>query len=228
MQLLVSPASVEEAKSALAADIVDVKRPEEGSLGASFPWIIRAIKDLTHKPVSAAIGDFDCKPGGAALTALGAATAGADYIKIGLMFDGEEEAEEVVRAVVRAVKETYPEKFVVVAAYSDWKRLETISPFDLVPIAARAGADITMVDTGIKDGRSTFEFMSEEDLVRFTRMNTELGIKTAIAGSLKFEDIGILRRINPEIIGVRGRGCGGDRRAMVREELVMKAISMVH
>ncbi len=228
MQLLVSPASVEEAKSALAADIVDVKRPEEGSLGASFPWIIRAIKDLTHKPVSAAIGDFDCKPGGAALTALGAATAGADYIKIGLMFDGEEEAEEVVRAVVRAVKETYPEKFVVVAAYSDWKRLETISPFDLVPIAARAGADITMVDTGIKDGRSTFEFMSEEDLVRFTRMNTELGIKTAIAGSLKFEDIGILRRINPEIIGVRGMVCGGDRRAMVREELVMKAISMVH
>lgn len=228
MQLLVSPASVEEAKSALAADIVDVKRPEEGSLGASFPWIIRAIKDLTHKPVSAAIGDFDCKPGGAALTALGAATAGADYIKIGLMFDGEEEAEEVVRAVVRAVKETYPEKYVVVAAYSDWKRLETISPFDLVPIAARAGADITMVDTGIKDGRSTFEFMSEEDLVRFTRMNTELGIKTAIAGSLKFEDIGILRRINPEIIGVRGMVCGGDRRAMVREELVMKAISMVH
>ena len=228
MQLLVSPASIEEAKQALAADIVDVKRPEEGSLGASFPWIIRAIKNLTSKPVSAAIGDFEYKPGGAALTALGAAAAGADYIKIGLMFDGKEEAGEVIRAVVRAVKDTYPEKIVVIAAYSDWKRLSVLSPFDLVPIAAEAGADITMVDTGIKDGKSTFEFMNEADLSRFTRMNTELGVKTALAGSLKFEDIPLLKRINPDIIGVRGMVCGGDRRTAVREELVLKAVSMVH
>lgn len=228
MQLLVSPASIEEAKHALAADIVDVKRPEEGSLGASFPWIIRAIKDLTHKPVSAAIGDFEYKPGGAALTALGAAAAGADYIKIGLMFNGKEEAGEMIRAVVRAVKDTYPEKIVVIAAYSDWKRLSTISPFDLVPIAADAGVDITMVDTGIKDGKSTFEFMNEADLTRFTGLNRELGVKTAIAGSLKFEDIPLLKKVNPDIIGVRGMVCGGDRRATVREELVLKAVSMVH
>ena len=228
MQLLVSPATIEEAKKALSADIVDVKRPEEGSLGASFPWIIRAIKDLTHKPVSAAIGDFDYKPGGAALTALGAAAAGADYIKVGLMFDGIEEAEMLIHSVTRAVKETYPEKMVVIAAYSDWERLETISPYDMAPLAAKAGADISMVDTGIKDGKSTFEFMDETRLVEFTKLNQKLGIKTALAGSLKFEDIEILKRINPDIIGVRGMVCGGDRRAMVQEELVLKAVSMVH
>ena len=228
MQLLVSPATIEEAKKALSADIVDVKRPEEGSLGASFPWIIRAIKDLTHKPVSAAIGDFDYKPGGAALTALGAAAAGADYIKVGLMFDGIEEAEMLINTVTRAVKEIYPEKMVVIAAYSDWERLETISPYDMAPLAAKAGADISMVDTGIKDGKSTFEFMDEARLVEFTKLNQKLGIKTALAGSLKFEDIDILKRINPDIIGVRGMVCGGDRRAMVQEELVLKAVSMVH
>lgn len=228
MQLLVSPATIEEAKKALSADIVDVKRPEEGSLGASFPWIIRAIKNLTHKPVSAAIGDFDYKPGGAALTALGAAAAGADYIKVGLMFDGIEEAEMLINSVTRAVKEIYPEKMVVIAAYSDWERLETISPYDMAPLAAKAGADISMVDTGIKDGKSTFEFMDEARLVEFTKLNQKLGIKTALAGSLKFEDIDILKRINPDIIGVRGMVCGGDRRAMVQEELVLKAVSMVH
>ena len=228
MQLLVSPATIEEAKKALSADIVDVKRPEEGSLGASFPWIIRAIKDLTHKPVSAAIGDFDYKPGGAALTALGAAASGADYIKVGLMFDGIEEAEMLINSVTRAVKEIYPEKMVVIAAYSDWERLETISPYDMAPLAAKAGADISMVDTGIKDGKSTFEFMDEARLVEFTKLNQKLGIKTALAGSLKFEDIDILKRINPDIIGVRGMVCGGDRRAMVQEELVLKAVSMVH
>ncbi|NLV28163.1 MAG: (5-formylfuran-3-yl)methyl phosphate synthase [Methanomicrobiales archaeon] len=228
MQLLVSPATIEEAKKALSADIVDVKRPEEGSLGASFPWIIRGIKNLTQKPVSAAIGDFDYKPGGAALTALGAAAAGADYIKIGLMFDGIEEADMVISSVTRAVKDTYPEKSVVIAAYSDWERLDTISPFDMAPLVAKAGANVSMVDTGIKDGKSTFEFMDEALLIEFKNLNKSLGIKTAIAGSLKFQDIDVLKRIDPEIIGVRGMVCGGDRRAMVQEELVLKAVSMVH
>ena len=228
MQLLVSPASIEEAKHTLAADIVDVKRPEEGSLGASFPWIIRGIKDLTQKPVSAAIGDFDYKPGGAALTALGAAAAGADYIKIGLMFNGTDKAEAVISAVTRAVKETYPEKSVVIAAYSDWERLDTISPDDMAILAAKAGADVAMVDTGIKDGRSTFEFMNESELSSFTNRNRTLGLKTALAGSLKFPDIASLKRINPDIIGVRGMVCGGDRTARVQEHLVLKAVSMVH
>ena len=90
MRLLVSPSSIEEARSALAADIIDVKKPSEGSLGANFPWVIRAIKEMAEKPVSAAIGDFDYKPGCASLAAYGAACAGADFIKVGLMFDGRD------------------------------------------------------------------------------------------------------------------------------------------
>ncbi len=228
MQLLVSPASLDEAKYALGADIIDVKRPSEGSLGAPFPWIIRSIKELTDKPVSSAIGDFENKPGGAALTALGAAAAGADYVKIGLMFDGVEDAKLLINSVVHAVKDTYPEKLVVIAAYSDHERLGTISPEKLTPIAAEAGADVCMVDTGIKDGKSTFEFMNKERLAAFTNMNRSFGLKTALAGSLHFEDIPILKEIDPEIIGVRGMVCGGDRRAVIKEELVQKAIKMVH
>ncbi len=63
MQLLVSPSTIDEAKRSVAADIIDVKKPSEGSLGANFPWIIREIKTLSAKPLSAAIGDFDYKPG---------------------------------------------------------------------------------------------------------------------------------------------------------------------
>ncbi|HOV52694.1 MAG TPA: (5-formylfuran-3-yl)methyl phosphate synthase, partial [Methanothrix sp.] len=45
MRLLVSPMNVTEARSALlgGADILDVKNPKEGSLGANFPWAIRAV-----------------------------------------------------------------------------------------------------------------------------------------------------------------------------------------
>jgi len=227
MQLLVSPSSVDEARSSVAADIIDVKKPSEGSLGANFPWVIREIKALSEKPVSAAIGDFDYKPGGASLAAYGAACAGADYVKIGLAFDGAEKARDVISAVVRAVKDEFPEKNVVIAAYSDYARMGTISPFEMAPIAAECGADFAMVDTGIKDRRSTFEFMDEAALRRFTTGNEKLGLGTALAGSLTFEDIDALKRIGPDIIGVRGMVCGGDRNATVREDLIRTALAMI-
>jgi len=227
MRLLVSPRDIDEAKRSLAADIIDVKRPAEGSLGANFPWIIRAIKDLSGKPVSAAIGDFDFKPGGASLAAYGAAHAGADFVKVGLMFDGTARAEEFIRAVVRAVKEEFPEKYVVIASYSDSERLGTISPFAMSPLAAAAGADVAMVDTGIKDGKSTFEFMSEESLAKFTAMNRDAGLMTALAGSLGFDHLPALKRIDPDIIGVRGMVCGGNRDSSIREDLVDRLVRMV-
>jgi (5-formylfuran-3-yl)methyl phosphate synthase len=227
MQLLVSPSSIDEAKSSVAADIIDVKKPSEGSLGANFPWVIREIKTFCKKPVSAAIGDFSYKPGGAALTAYGAACAGADYVKIGLAFKGDDKARDVISAVVKAVKDEFPKKFVVIAGYSDYERMGSISPFDMAPIAAECGADFAMVDTGVKDGRSTFSFMNEDVLRSFTDKNKKLGLGTALAGSLKFEDIDILKRINPDIIGVRGMVCGGDRNATIREDLVMTALARI-
>ena len=227
MQLLVSPSSIEEARHSTAADIIDVKKPSEGSLGANFPWVIREIKEFAQKPVSAAIGDFDYKPGGASLAAYGAACAGADYVKIGLAFEGKEQARDLIAAVVRAVKEEFPKKNVVIAAYSDYLRMHTISPFDMAPIAAECGADFAMVDTGIKDRQSTFAFMDEKTLRSFTEGNRKLGLGTALAGALKFEDIDALKRIDPEIIGVRGMVCGGDRNAVVREDLIRTALAMI-
>jgi uncharacterized protein (UPF0264 family) len=228
MQLLVSPSSIEEARDSLSADIIDVKKPSEGSLGANFPWVIRDIKRIAEeKPVSAAIGDNEYKPGTAALSAYGAACAGADFIKVGLMFDGEDRAREVIEAVTRAVKDDFPEKYVVIAAYADYERMGTISPFAISALVADAGADVAMIDTGIKDGKSTFAFMNEEALCRFTRQNRELGLKTALAGSLQFEDLNALKRIDPEIIGVRGMVCGGDRSCSIRADLVDKAMKMI-
>jgi uncharacterized protein (UPF0264 family) len=228
MQLLVSPSSIEEARSSLSADIIDVKKPSEGSLGANFPWVIQEIKKIAgKKPVSAAIGDNEYKPGTAALSAYGAAHAGADFIKVGLMFDGIDRARDVIEAVTTAVKREFPEKYVVIAAYSDFQRMGTISPFAISQLVADAGADVAMIDTGIKDGKSTFAFMDEEALTRFVEQNRDLGLQTALAGSLKFEDLDALKRINPEIIGVRGMVCGGDRTATIRVELVEKAMKML-
>ena len=97
----------------------------------------------------------------------------------------------------------------------------------MAPIAAECGADFAMVDTGIKDRQSTFAFMDEATLRSFTEKNRKLGLGTALAGALKFEDIDALKRINPDIIGVRGMVCGGDRNATVREDLIKTALAMI-
>jgi (5-formylfuran-3-yl)methyl phosphate synthase len=228
MQLLVSPSSIDEARSSLSADIIDVKKPSEGSLGANFPWVIREVKRIAGvKPVSAAIGDNEYKPGTAALSAYGAAYAGADFIKVGLKFDGIERAREVIEAVTAAVKGEFPKKYVVIAAYSDFQRMGTISPFAISQLVADAGADLAMIDTGIKDGKSTFDFMDEKALALFVAQNRDLGLKTALAGSLRFEDIEPIKRIDPDIIGVRGMVCGGDRACSIRADLVERAVKML-
>ena len=230
MKLLVSPINKEEAiiASRGGADIVDVKNPKEGSLGANFPWVIRDIKEVVNgrQPISATIGDFNYKPGTAALAALGAAAAGADYIKVGL-YDIQTEAQalELLTKITRAVKDYDPSKKVVASGYSDYKRINSISPLLLPAVAAEAGVDVVMVDTGIKDGKSTFEFMDEKELTEFTELAHEHGLENAIAGSLKFEDLPVLERIGPDIIGVRGMVCGGDRMTTIRQELVEKLVS---
>ncbi len=226
MKLLVSPINVEEANVSRlgGADIIDVKNPKEGSLGANFPWIIKAVKKAAGSvPVSATIGDFNYKPGTASLAALGAAVAGAEYIKVGLYdIQTREQAMDMLANIVRSVKDYDKNKKVVASGYSDYRRINSISPLELPSIGAKAGVDVVMMDTGIKDGRSTFEFLSEDELTEFVSKARSLGLKTALAGTIKFEDIPALKRISPDIIGVRGCVCGGDRHSVIKQELVTR------
>lgn len=236
MRVLVSPKDVEEAIAVIRghADIIDVKNPEEGSLGANFPWIIRSIKELVVKEgrntiqVSATIGDFDYKPGTAALAALGAASAGAEYIKVGLFkIKTSREAIDVLRGVARAVKEFDPTKKVVAAFYADYPRIASIPPFAITEIGNEVDIDVAMIDTGIKDGRSTLEFLTTEELRRFIAESRALGLETALAGSLTFRDLPVIKELEPDIIGVRGMVCGGNRADRIRAELVWELKRMV-
>ena len=231
MKLLVSPINVEEANISRlgGADIIDVKNPKEGSLGANFPWMIRAVKKAAGDvPVSATIGDFNYKPGTASLAALGAAVAGAEYIKVGLYeIRNADQALDMLINIVRSVKEFDQNKKVVASGYSDYKRINSISPFELPAVGAKAGVDVVMMDTGIKDGRSTFEFLTEEDLIEFVESARGYGLQSALAGTIKFEDIQSLKNISPDIIGVRGCVCGGNRNSSIKLELVEKLKSSI-
>ncbi len=233
MKVLVSPMSVEEAVEALrgGADIIDVKNPKEGSLGANFPWVIKSIVMLVKKygrEVSATTGDMPYKPGTASLAALGAAVAGVDYIKVGLYgVKNSSEAYEMINAVVKAVKEYDPNKRVVAAAYADYYRISAVNPLELPEIGAKAKVDGVMVDTAIKDGTTLFDHMRVEQLKEFVRGAHENGMFCALAGNLKWEHIKILKEISPDIIGVRTMVCENGRNSMIKSELVERLVKAV-
>jgi hypothetical protein len=216
MQILVSVVSDEEVAEAVAggADILDVKNPHEGSLGAATPDVIRSIRAAAPAkcPVSVAIGDAPQLPGTMALAALGAASCGVEYVKVGL-FGARNLAEgtDMVRAVCLAARSGNPEVTVMIAGYADSGSNGTISPEDLPQAAAEGGADGCMLDTLAKGSENLFAHMNPEELSRFLDRCRELGLATALAGKLRIDDAPMLRELGPDIAGFRSAVCGGDR-----------------
>ena len=193
MRLLVSVTDADEARVAAEAgvDIVDVKNPAEGSLGAPGPGVIRRVREVVppERPVSAAIGDLPNLPGTAALAALGAARSGAAYVKVGLW--GTSATDEAV-AVLRAVRDAVDGSAAVIAAsYADAERVpgRPLPPGHVVEAARRAGVGGCLLDTAVKDGRGLFEWLSPEALAALVGEGHAAGLEMALAGALRAEDL---------------------------------------
>ena len=219
MRLLVSVVDVGEARDAAAAgaDIVDVKNPAEGSLGAPSPSVIDAVRAAvpTELPVSAAIGDMPNLPGTAALAALGAARSGAAFVKVGLWGTSTEtEAVEVLRAVRDAVADV-PRAVVVAAAYADARRVAhaPLAPQLLPRVARAAGVAVCLLDTAIKDGRGLLEWLSPDELSSLVADAHAEGLQVALAGALRADDLPVVRAAGADIAGVRSAACCGGRRS---------------
>ena len=215
MKLLVSPRNFEEAQAAILghADIIDVKNPNEGSLGANFPWIIRDVIKLVQKypqiESSAAIGDVPYLPGTISLAALGLASLGINYVKVGVYGpDSEEKVTFLLKKVVKGIREFYPSVKIVAAGYADYLKIRaSINPLQLPRIAAETGCDVVMVDTGMKDGISLLKKMAWSDIEQFIDAGKTTGLQIALAGSLSLDECISLRKLSPDIIGVRSAVC---------------------
>jgi hypothetical protein len=210
MKLLVSVVDADEARIAAAAgaDIVDVKNPAEGSLGAPSPAVIAAVRAAVPPalPVSAAIGDMPNLPGTAALAALGAASSGAAFVKVGL-WGVSTEADAV--ALLRAIREAVPDAIVVAAAYADARRVPhaPLAPELLPRVAAAAGARVCLLDTAIKDGRGLLDWLDPDALTALVTEAHDAGLRFALAGALREDDLPIIRATGADIAGVRSAAC---------------------
>jgi len=226
MKLLVSVVSAAEARRALAggADVIDVKDPARGPLGAPSRRIVTEVVRAVGAavPVSVALGDPPGAPA-ASPVARGAALIGAGYVKVGLRevreLDG---AVALMRAVADAVG---PRTAVVAASYADAGALDppALSPALLPELVARTGVAGALVDTFAKDGRGLYAWLSEPELADLIRRTRDAGGTFAVAGQLRR---GELRRVAADVVGVRSAVCrGANRLAELDAELVAAAIA---
>jgi (5-formylfuran-3-yl)methyl phosphate synthase len=216
MRLLVSVTDAREARVAVEAgvDIVDVKNPAEGSLGAPGPGVIERVREVVppERPVSAAIGDLPNLPGTAALAALGAARSGAAYVKVGL--SGTSTTESAV-ALLHAVRDAVDGRAAVIAAaYADAERVSggPLPPVAVVEAARRARVGGCLLDTAVKDGRGLFQWLTPGMLEALVAEGHAAGLEMALAGALRAEDLSLVRATGADVAAVRAAACRGGRR----------------
>ena len=230
---LASVVSKEEAAEALKVqvDVIDVKNPVEGALGAALPETITEIRSIVPKaiPVSAAIGDMPCLSGTAALAAVGAACAGADMVKIGLYgAKTSDEALNLLCSVANALKRYFPKSLLVAGAYADAQIFGGINFLDVPALAAKAGAAGCLLDTFDKSfGHNLLEIVSMEAIGDFVSACREWGLFSALAGSLKLEDVPLLLPLRPDYLGFRGALCEGGRSGKLSSRKVLEISSLI-
>lgn len=203
--LLASVADLEEADTALAlgAEVLDLKDPHEGALGAWAPERLEAaVAQFGGRvPLSATTGDLPMDPACLYAAAERIAATGVDVVKIGL-FANEGRAEVLKRLQPLA---THGVGLVAVLMADRDPDLADLSLF------AEMGFAGVMLDTADKRGGGLRMHLDEARITRFVQEARRVGLLCGLAGSLRVDDIIPLARLGPDYLGFRGALCGGER-----------------
>lgn len=214
---MISVVNGDETLAALegGADIIDVKNPAEGALGAPTPAMILNVCSVLKGdiPFSIALGEFPGKPGAAALAALGSAHFKPNYIKIAFIpHSTPEEIRETLQEIKKSLGYAVQKPISLVAvAYADTLRFTSWNPSDFATISREGGANGCLVDTWEKKNKSLLDYLSWGEIEQFIAACHQRQLFCGLAGSLKAADVMTLSRLQPDIIGVRSAVCGGDR-----------------
>jgi dihydroneopterin aldolase len=204
-KMLASVTGVEEAQIALSgqADIIDLKDPAAGALGAAALPAIRAAVEFVagRQPVSAVAGDLPMQPDLIRAKAEEIAAAGVDYVKVGF-FPSDEGA-----ACAAALAPLGQRVKLVAVLFAD------LDPdFGLLPVLARHGFHGVMLDTARKGGGRLIDHMTVARIGAFVADAKALGLTTGLAGSLEAPDVPRLLPFSPDFLGFRGALCAASGR----------------
>jgi (5-formylfuran-3-yl)methyl phosphate synthase len=216
--LLVSVRDRDEAEIALAggADIIDVKEPSRGSLGAADP---EAIADVVaavdgRVPISVAAGELLDWPITRSSKFVELAKGGVSFLKFGLagcghQHDWQTNWRHAVNQFTSADFKSAVQPVAVV--YADWQAARAPTPTNILALAVKSGCRVLLVDTWSKFAGDLFDHWSTDSLLEFSIRVRTTGIHLVLAGSLKQSSLAEAMRYRFSIIAVRGAACAGDR-----------------
>jgi len=202
---LASVTSAAEAEIVLAAgaDIIDLKDPHSGALGAlPSPVIEEAVRTAAgRRTVSATAGDLPMQPRLIADAVARIAELGVDIVKVG-MFPGGEPLACIAALAEQAARGTR----IVAVLFAD--RAPDFAMIERLREAGFAGA---MLDTADKRAGGLRRHLGDAILGDFVARVSRSGMLSGLAGSLGLADIAPLARHAPDYLGFRGALCKDGR-----------------
>jgi len=221
--VLASVRDLAEAREAAAAgaDLVDLKEPSAGALGAlalqDIAAITMDIRSRWHRQlVSATVGDFDAHDhAGRCAMARDVAACGVDFVKVGIAPGAHAAAALAHLAALRLPS-------VVIVFLADGG-----IDLRLAEQAALLGFAGLMVDTADKPSGSLLAHADPDALRAFVMLARRHGRLCGIAGSLGFDDVTLLRQLAPDYAGFRGALCDGDRRGRLDPARVRRLCALL-
>jgi uncharacterized protein (UPF0264 family) len=225
--LLVSVRSAAEALAALAggADVIDVKEPNQGSLGAAdddtISAVVRAVAG--RAPVSAALGELADLLGSQNGDVARTLVEGVSLFKTGLAQCGStRDWQTRWRRAVDALRLTSlnHNAQAVAVVYADWHAAQSPSPHDVLTAAIECRCPALLVDTWDKSGGTLFDHWPAGNLQGFITEVRSHKISVVLAGSLIGQNVVAAAQLAPDLVAVRTAACEGGRTGTVSEKRV--------
>ncbi len=188
---------------AAGADIIDLKEPAEGALGAVPPETVRTCvaRIAGRKPVSATVGDLPMVPRLVSQAVAATASLGVDDVKLGVPPGGDPDG------CFEMLTQSNHGAGLILVFFAD-----AMPDCDPVGAAKAAGARGVMLDTAEKAAGTLTDHISIDTIARFVAAGRRAGLMVGLAGSLRASHLKPLLALEPDVIGVRGALCRqGDR-----------------
>jgi len=213
-QLLVSVRDCEEAAVALAAgvDLIDVKEPRAGSLGAAKVGVIDGVLRQVNgrRPVSVALGELvDGAASRAQSLAENSRQLPPAFAKIGLAHCAERSSWQ--KELQAAFSCLHSETVRVAVAYADVGAARSPEPDTILNVGSSLGCRAALLDTFDKRGPGLLRQWSVADIVRWLSDVRRAGMQAVLAGQLSLADCKAVSECEPDFIAVRGAVCWPDR-----------------
>ena len=206
--LLVSVRNAAEAAIALSlgVDVIDIKEPARGSLGAASADVVESVVEYVNgrATVSAACGELCDLDVAAARLPPGVALAKAALAGYAERADW--------RGRWREWADSLPGKTRPVAvAYADNAMARSPPWQDVLALAVDAGAAYLLVDTFAKSAGSLFDHWPASVIEACACEARAAGLGLVLAGSLAGEAVARACEFEPDYVAVRGAACQGGR-----------------